>query len=87
MSQSSSTRPPAFETSEAPSLAVNDGQNHDRMETDMESDESSSEGGEQEPPGHATNSGRMEVEPPEEGEIMDTRPDSVTPEALSIAGE
>jgi len=48
----------------------------------MESDDSSSEDGEQEPPNGATHSGLMEVEPPEEGEIMDT-----TPDAPSIAGE
>lgn len=82
MSQSSSTRAFTFETSAALPLPVHNGQNHDRMETDMESDDSSSEDGEQEPPNGATHSGLMEVEPPEEGEIMDT-----TPDAPSIAGE
>ena len=66
---------------------MTEGQNYDRMETDLESDGSSSEEGAPELPEGVVDSSLMEVEPPEDGEIMDTRPDSVTPESPSIIGE
>ncbi len=86
MSQSSST----FSTFEAPAppfSRVDDGQNHDRMETDIESGQSGPGNGRSEPPGDAADPGLMEVEPPEDGEVMDTRPDSVAPEAPPIVGK
>ena len=87
MSQHSSATPPTTDAVVGQPLPVDEGQNHDRMETDMESDESSTEGGASELSDRAAESSLMEVEPPEEGEIMDTRPDSVTPEAPLIIGE
>ena len=81
------TTPSTMEASATRSLPAIDGQNHDRMETDTESGDSSSEGEVQEPLETATGISLIEVESLEDGEIMDTRPDSVTPEAPPIGGE
>ena len=87
MSQNSSTTPPITDAFMGQPLPVDEGQNHDRMETNMESEESNSEAEASEPPDRAAGSSLMEVELPEDGEIMDTRPDSVTPETPSTIGE
>lgn len=87
MSQSTSATPPGLDAPAMQPFPLEDGQNHDRMETDMHTDHASSEGGVREPPGGAADSILMEIEPPEDGEIMDTRPDSVTPEAPPVTGE
>ena len=86
MSQNSSTTPPITDAFVGP-LAVDEGQNHDRMETDLEDEETNSEAGASVPPDRAAGSSLMEIEPPEDGEIMDTRPDSVAPEVLPTIGE
>ena len=86
MSQYTSATPPGLDAPTIQSFPLEEGQNHDRMETDIPSDDSRSEGGVPEPPGGAADPNLMEVEPPEDGEIMDTRPDSVTPEAPPVTG-